>query len=147
MMRRLKPRILVALFVLLAGISQAFAAQDKSATEKAEKKGAQSTDASKKVAPDGPDPDEIRLGKPAVHEFVIANFKTESGVTLPEARVVYGTYGQLNAAKTTWCYCPHTTWRTMGYEWLIGADRALDLVEPLSCGDGTVWQWKFLFAK
>ncbi len=80
MMRPLKPRILVAVFVLLAGISQAFAAQDKSAAEKAEKKGAQSTDASKKAAPDSPDPDEIRLGKPAVHEFVIANFKTEGGV-------------------------------------------------------------------
>ena len=25
------------------------------------------------------------------HEFVIANFHTESGVTLPQARVVYGT--------------------------------------------------------
>jgi hypothetical protein len=25
------------------------------------------------------------------HEFVIANFKTESGVTLPQARVVYRT--------------------------------------------------------
>ena len=33
------------------------------------------------------------------HEFVISNFKTESGVTLPQARVVYGTYGHLNAAK------------------------------------------------
>ena len=33
------------------------------------------------------------------HEFAIANFKTESGVVLPQARVVYGTYGKLNAAK------------------------------------------------
>ena len=33
------------------------------------------------------------------HEFVIANFKTESGVTLPQARIVYGTYGHLNAAR------------------------------------------------
>src|SRR6267154_1943862 len=33
------------------------------------------------------------------HEFVIANFRTESGVTLPQARVVYGTYGHLNATK------------------------------------------------
>jgi hypothetical protein len=33
------------------------------------------------------------------HEFVIDNFKTESGVTLPKARVVYGTYGKLNAAR------------------------------------------------
>jgi len=35
----------------------------------------------------------------AHHEFVIDNFKTESGVTLPKARVVYGTYGRLNAAS------------------------------------------------
>ena len=34
-----------------------------------------------------------------VHEFVIANFRTESGVTLPQAQVVYGTYGHLNAAR------------------------------------------------
>ncbi len=33
------------------------------------------------------------------HEFVIDNFKTESGVVLPKARVVYGTYGHLNAAR------------------------------------------------
>ena len=32
------------------------------------------------------------------HEFVITNFRTESGVTLPQARMVYGTYGHLNAA-------------------------------------------------
>src|ERR1043166_984140 len=36
-----------------------------------------------------------RIEPPQVHEFVIANFKTESGVTLPQARVVYGTYGRL----------------------------------------------------
>ena len=33
------------------------------------------------------------------HEFVIANFKTESGVVLPRARIVYGTYGKLDTAK------------------------------------------------
>lgn len=33
------------------------------------------------------------------HEFRLRNFKTEIGVTLPEALVVYGTYGHLNAAK------------------------------------------------
>ena len=30
---------------------------------------------------------------PERHEFIVHDFKTESGVTLPEARVVYGTYG------------------------------------------------------
>ena len=35
---------------------------------------------------------------PKRHEFVITNFKTESGVTLPQAHVVYGPYGKLNDA-------------------------------------------------
>ena len=30
--------------------------------------------------------------------FVIHNFHAESGVTLHEAKIVYGTYGRLNAA-------------------------------------------------
>lgn len=30
--------------------------------------------------------------------FVIHDFHTESGVTLPEAKIVYSTYGRLNAA-------------------------------------------------
>jgi homoserine O-acetyltransferase/O-succinyltransferase len=34
------------------------------------------------------------------HEFVIANFRTESGVLLPQARTVYGTYGHLNADRS-----------------------------------------------
>jgi homoserine O-acetyltransferase len=61
------------------------------------------------------------------HEFVIANFKTESGVVLPQARVVYGTYGQLNAAKDNVVLLPsHYMANFHGYEWLIGPDRALD---------------------
>src|SRR5271167_3332760 len=61
------------------------------------------------------------------HEFVIANFKTESGVTLPQARVVYGTYGHLNAAKDNAVLLPsHYMANFHGYEWLIGADKALD---------------------
>ena len=61
------------------------------------------------------------------HEFVIANFRTESGVTLPEARVVYGTYGKLNAAKDNVVLLPsHYMANFHGYEWLIGADKALD---------------------
>lgn len=61
------------------------------------------------------------------HEFLIANFKTESGVTLPQARVVYGTYGALNAAKDNAILLPsHYMADFHGYEWLIGSDKALD---------------------
>jgi homoserine O-acetyltransferase/O-succinyltransferase len=61
------------------------------------------------------------------HEFVIANFRTESGVTLPQARVVYGTYGHLNAAKDNVVLLPsHYLADFHGYEWLIGPDHALD---------------------
>lgn len=61
------------------------------------------------------------------HEFVIANFKTESGVALPRAVVVYGTYGHLNAAKDNVVLLPsHYMADFHGYEWLIGADKALD---------------------
>jgi len=61
------------------------------------------------------------------HEFVIANFKTESGVTLPQARVVYGTYGHLDDAKDNVVLLPsHYMADLHGYEWLIGADKALD---------------------
>jgi hypothetical protein len=61
------------------------------------------------------------------HEFVIKNFRTESGVTLPEARIVYGTYGHLNAAKDNAVLLPsHYMANYHGYEWLIGPGRALD---------------------
>jgi homoserine O-acetyltransferase/O-succinyltransferase len=61
------------------------------------------------------------------HEFVIDNFRTESGVTLPKARIVYGTYGRLNAARDNVVLLPsHYMANHHGYEWLIGADRALD---------------------
>jgi homoserine acetyltransferase len=116
--------ILVGFLLLVAGLPRSVAAQDKSASDK---KDAQSADASKKAVPDSPDADEIRLGKPAVHEFVIANFKTEGGVTLPQAKVVYGTYGHLNAAHDNVVLAPsHYMADHRGYEWLIGADRALD---------------------
>ena len=65
--------------------------------------------------------------KPEAHEFVISNFHTESGVTLPQALVVYGTYGHLNAAKDNVVLLPsHYMANFHGYEWLIGPDRALD---------------------
>src|SRR5476649_2113767 len=61
------------------------------------------------------------------HEFVIDNFHTESGATLPKARVVYGTYGRLNAARDNVVLLPsHYMANHHGYEWLIGPDKALD---------------------
>ncbi len=61
------------------------------------------------------------------HEFVLHNFKTESGTVLPEARVVYGTYGTLNAAHDNVVLLPsHYMANLHGYEWLIGPDKALD---------------------
>ena len=61
------------------------------------------------------------------HEFVISNFKTESGVTLPQAKIVYGTYGHLNAAKDNVILMPsHYMADYHGYEWLIGEKLALD---------------------
>ncbi len=67
------------------------------------------------------------LEAPVRHEFVIKNFKTESGVVLPEAHVVYGTYGHLNAARDNAVLLPsHYMAKLNGYEWLMGSDKALD---------------------
>jgi homoserine O-acetyltransferase/O-succinyltransferase len=67
------------------------------------------------------------IEKPERHEFVMQSFKTESGGVLPRAVVVYGTYGKLNAAKDNVVLLPsHYMADHHGYEWLIGADKALD---------------------
>jgi homoserine O-acetyltransferase/O-succinyltransferase len=61
------------------------------------------------------------------HSFVIRNFHTESGVVLPEAKIVYGTYGHLNAAGDNAVLMPsHYMAEMHGYEWLIGPGKALD---------------------
>lgn len=72
-----------------------------------------------------------RAEEPVRHEFVIENFKTESGTVLPKARVVYGTYGHLNAAHDNAVLLPsHYMAKFRGYEWLIvdpkHPERALD---------------------
>jgi homoserine O-acetyltransferase/O-succinyltransferase len=65
--------------------------------------------------------------QPTEHTFVIHNFKTESGAVLPEARIVYGTYGQLDAAKDNAILLPSHYMADMhGYGWLIGPGHALD---------------------
>jgi homoserine O-acetyltransferase/O-succinyltransferase len=61
------------------------------------------------------------------HEFIIHDFKTESGVVLPEAHIVYGTYGHLNAAKDNAVLLPsHYMANMNGYTWLIGPGKCLD---------------------
>jgi homoserine O-acetyltransferase len=61
------------------------------------------------------------------HEFVIANFRTEGGVVLPQARIVYGTYGHLNADRSNAVLLPsHYMANFHGYEWLIGPGKALN---------------------
>src|SRR5215212_2878275 len=94
---------LVPLLALLAG-ARAAAAQDSAAA----------------AAPARPD-------RATHHEFVIESFRTESGVVLPRARIVYGTYGHLNAARDNVILLPsHYMADHHGYDWLIGPGRALD---------------------
>ena len=65
--------------------------------------------------------------EPVRHEFTVPGFATEGGVVLPEARVVYGTYGTLNAAGDNAVLLPsHYMADLHGYDWLIGPGRALD---------------------
>ena len=67
------------------------------------------------------------FAEPEQHEFVIPAFRTESGAVLPEARVVYGTYGKLNATGDNVVLLPSHYMADMhGYEWLIGPGKALD---------------------
>jgi homoserine O-acetyltransferase len=62
-----------------------------------------------------------------VHEFIIRSFSTESGATLPEAHIVYATYGHLNPAHDNVILLPsHYMATHRGYEWLIGPGKALD---------------------
>ena len=65
--------------------------------------------------------------EPVEHTFIIHNFHTESGVTLPEAKIIYGTYGHLNAAGDNAILLPsHYMADMRGYDWLIGPGKALD---------------------
>jgi homoserine O-acetyltransferase len=65
--------------------------------------------------------------EPPRHEFVIHNFRTELGVTLPEAHIVYATWGTLNADKSNAILLPsHYMANYHGYDWLMGPDKALD---------------------
>ena len=72
-------------------------------------------------------PAQAAEAEPVQHEFVIDNFKTESGMVLPQARIVYGTYGQLNAAGDNAVLLPsHYMAEMHGYGFVIGPGKALD---------------------
>ena len=63
------------------------------------------------------------------HEFVVKNFKTESGSVLPEARLVYTTLGRMNTTGSNAILLPsHYMADFNGYNWLIGsgADRVFN---------------------
>ena len=63
----------------------------------------------------------------AHHEFVIDSLRLESGAVLPHAKVVYGTYGRLNARRDNAILLPsHYLADHHGYDWLVGPGRALD---------------------
>ncbi len=68
-----------------------------------------------------------KASEPTQHSFTIHDFRTESSATLPEAIVVYGTYGHLNAAGDNAVLLPSHYMADMhGYGWLIGPGKALD---------------------
>lgn len=57
---------------------------------------------------------------PERHEYILHHFQTESGAVLPEAHLVYGTYGHLNAAGDNAILLPSHYMATLrGYEWLM----------------------------
>ena len=65
--------------------------------------------------------------QPTEHTFLLHNFKTESGITLPEAKIVYGTYGHLNAAGDNAILLPsHYMAEMHGYGFLIGPGKVFD---------------------
>ncbi len=65
--------------------------------------------------------------EPTEHVFVLQSFHTESGVVLPEARLVYGTYGHLDAAGDNAVLLPsHYMANMHGYGWLIGPGKVFD---------------------
>lgn len=79
------------------------------------------------VAVLGPAARAQRVDRAEHHQFTIENFRTESGVVLPKAIIVYGTYGHLDAAHDNAVLLPsHYMANHHGYEWLIGPGMALD---------------------
>lgn len=65
--------------------------------------------------------------QPQAHVFTIERFTFESGATVPNVKVAYGTYGQLSAKRDNVILLPsHYMADFHGYERWIGPDLALD---------------------
>ena len=65
------------------------------------------------------------------HEFVLRDFRTESGIVLPEARVVYSTLGTLNPERNNAVLLPsHYMANFNGYNWLIRGTDANRVLDP-----------------
>jgi homoserine O-acetyltransferase len=63
----------------------------------------------------------------AHHAYDLGAFRLESGATLPHARLVYATYGHLDAQRGNAILLPsHYMADHHGYDWLIGPGLALD---------------------
>jgi homoserine O-acetyltransferase/O-succinyltransferase len=63
----------------------------------------------------------------AAHVYDLGAFTVESGATIPQATLVYGTYGHLNARHDNAILLPsHYMADHHGYGWLIGPALALD---------------------
>jgi len=65
--------------------------------------------------------------KTEVHHFELGDIVLDSGVTLPNARIAYATYGRLNEARDNAIVFP--SWFVGSHvdvEWLIGDGRPLD---------------------
>jgi homoserine O-acetyltransferase len=131
----MRKKIVVMTLALLAGMAQSFAAQGSQSAGSQNspqngpqnQNGRQNKDAAPQQEAQSKEAAAPQAEKPEPHEFVIANFRTESGVTLPQARVVYATYGKLNAARDNAILLPsHYMADYHGYEWLIGPGKALD---------------------
>ncbi len=61
------------------------------------------------------------------HVYELKEFRLESGVTLPNATLVYATYGHLSARRDNAILLPsHYMADHHGYDWLIGPALALD---------------------
>ncbi len=60
------------------------------------------------------------------HEYILHNFHTELGPTIPELHLIYGTYGTLDPQKSNAILLPSHYMADMnGYNWLIGPGNAL----------------------